>query len=685
MPFQPMIRLQRFAGIGAAILLASGVAVAQDAPPPGSPPEGAPPSGELLDGGEGKIQNIEQLDLESLLGTVTSVSRKKESVLKAPAAVTTLSADELRRSGAQMLPDLLRTVPGVQVYRNAAGSYVVSLRGTNGLANNNVVVLVDGVEINSPIDGSVDWAAIPVAMEDIEKVEVVRGPVSTIYGADAYTGVINVVTTHEDGYSGNRVRLYGGGDQHLSSMAGLSGRAGGTHEGLTWQVSGNARYDGTFKEGPVDTLHEPPLRQAGLLARAEIQAGEHAKWVLEGSGSVNQKSSLDRLVLESNPLTNTVGLLSARYERTELAPWVDSFSAWVRGTYQSESTDVERYLGLSYGGAQATRAQAGADLSFKLPATLTAGIGGDAEITRVDAPFINPADNGSVRPGYGFYASLGAEPLEALSLSAAARGDVSDMTGKLQFSYRVSAIYTLPSASFRITGSSAYRSPTWIEEAGRFVDRTTQLIFLEGSPSLLTPQVTSIEAGAILSPVSRLTISPTVYVEQMKNLLVEDFTPVVRKTFLNEPGHESLVGAELEARYRFSNDLSVMATAAWLHWLDKLSDSVSIGVPEQNAALTLGARVQGSALQQRLSYGLGGTFASKREYGIRAGIPPQIILSSLPAQARLDGSVSYRITQHPWWIFLKGQTFLPGDEVDSPLTLAAPLGTTVWAGLEYRP
>jgi len=681
-----MIRLQRFAGIGAAILLVSGVAVAQDAPPAEPPPGGTPPAGELLGGDDGKIQNIEQLDLASLLGTVSSVSRKTESVLKAPAAVTTLSGDELRRSGAQMVPDALRTVPGVQVYRNASGSYVVSLRGTNGLANNNVVVLVDGVEINSPIDGSVDWAAIPVALEDIEKVEVVRGPVSTIYGADAYTGVINIVTTgDQDAYAGNRARLYGGGDQKLSSLAGVSGRAGGSGDKLTWQVSGNARYDGTFAESPLPTLKEPPLRQAGLLGRAVLKTGEHSKFVFEGSGSINQKSSLDRLVLESNPITNTLGLLSARYELSEVTPVVDSISAWVRGTYQQESTDPARYRGLSYDGAKATRAEAGADISFKLPAGFTAGIGGDAGMTRVDAPFINPADNGTVRPGYGFYANVGAEPIDALSLTAAARGDVSDMTGKLQFSYRVSAIYTLPSASFRITGSSAYRSPTWIEEAGRFKDPATGLIFLEGSPTLLTPEVNSIEAAAILEPFSRFTLSPTVYLEKLDNLLVEDFSPVVRKTFLNEPGSESLIGAELEARYKISNELSLMGTVAWLHWLSTLDNTASIGVPAQNSELTVGARGQGSALQGRLAYGLGASVASPRKYGIRAGIPPQVILADLPTQARLDGSVSYRLTQLPWWIFLKGQTFLPSGQIESPLTLSAPLGTTVWAGLEYRP
>src|SRR5438046_1426485 len=89
------------------------------------------------------------------------------AALGGPAAVTVLGRDEIDRSGATTIPDLLRQVPGVQVIRQGPGNYIVSLRGTGGLTGNNLVVLVDGVPLNSRIDGSIDWAGLPVTPGDI--------------------------------------------------------------------------------------------------------------------------------------------------------------------------------------------------------------------------------------------------------------------------------------------------------------------------------------------------------------------------------------------------------------------------------------------------------------------------------------------------------------------------------------
>jgi hypothetical protein len=400
---------------------------------------------------------------------------------------------------------------------------------------------------------------------------------------------------------------------------------------------------------------------------------------------VDQKSSLDHLVMESNPLTNTSAFGTVRYELSNLGGLLDGATFWGRGGYLRQSTDLTLYRGLSYADASGTRAEVGADFDFKLLSHLNAEVGGNAGVTRVDAPFVNPTANGSTRPGYGFYVSLSADPTDELSFTAAARGDISDMTGKLQFSYRLSAIYALPSASFRITGSSAYRSPTWVEIGGRFVDPRTQLIFLEGSPDLRSPQVDSVEAAAILEPFSRFTLTPTVYVERLANLLIEDFAPVVRKTFINDPNTETVLGGELEARYTFGPQLSLLGSAGVLHWLKASTPDVTVGVPAENSTLTFGLRGQGSALDGRLGYGLGVNFASDRSYSVRAGIPPQVLLSTLPSQVHLDASLNYRLGTLPWNVFLKAQTYVPGDDREAPLALASDLGSTVWAGLEYRP
>src|SRR5206468_11057549 len=129
------------------------------------------------------------------LGKVTAASRTEESVLTAPTTVTVIDQEQIRQSAATTLPDLLRSVAGVQVLELAPGDYLVSLRGSGGLTGNNVVVLLDGIPLNSRIDGNVDWGSIPIDLSQVDRIEVVRGPVSTIYGPDAYTGVINIVSS----------------------------------------------------------------------------------------------------------------------------------------------------------------------------------------------------------------------------------------------------------------------------------------------------------------------------------------------------------------------------------------------------------------------------------------------------------------------------------------------------------
>lgn len=143
---------------------------------------------------EESLEDLLGLELEDTLGTTSAVSRTEENVLSAPASVTSLDARAIRLSGARTIPEVLRLITGVQVQRVAPGSYLVAMRGAGGITGNNVIVMLDGMPLNSPVDGSVDWSTVPIHPRDLERIEVVRGPVSTIYGANAYTGVIQLIS-----------------------------------------------------------------------------------------------------------------------------------------------------------------------------------------------------------------------------------------------------------------------------------------------------------------------------------------------------------------------------------------------------------------------------------------------------------------------------------------------------------
>lgn len=140
--------------------------------------------------------DLTSLDLDALMNIeVTSVSKRAEPLFQAAAAVSVLTGDEIRRSGARSLPEALRQVPGLTVARIASiNTYAVSSRGFADRLSDKLEVLVDGRSLYTPLFSGVFWDTAEVPMADIERIEVIRGPGATLWGTNAINGVINVVT-----------------------------------------------------------------------------------------------------------------------------------------------------------------------------------------------------------------------------------------------------------------------------------------------------------------------------------------------------------------------------------------------------------------------------------------------------------------------------------------------------------
>jgi outer membrane receptor protein involved in Fe transport len=148
------------------------------------------------DGEPPEVQEITELNLEDLLAAplVESAARRKQSIEDAPAAMDVFTADEIARAGITSLADLLRRVPGMFVTQTNAGQFDVGMRGVSSLGNNRVLVLLNGRRLMELDHESPAWSILPVNVGEIESIEVLRGPGSIIYGADALSGVINITT-----------------------------------------------------------------------------------------------------------------------------------------------------------------------------------------------------------------------------------------------------------------------------------------------------------------------------------------------------------------------------------------------------------------------------------------------------------------------------------------------------------
>jgi iron complex outermembrane receptor protein len=125
---------------------------------------------------------------------VTSVSKKEEKLFQTAAAVYVITQEEIRRSGLTSIPELLRLVPGLEVSRIDGSKWAISARGFNGRLANKLLVLIDGRSVYSPETSGVYWEVQDLLLEDVERIEVIRGPGGTLWGANAVNGVINIIT-----------------------------------------------------------------------------------------------------------------------------------------------------------------------------------------------------------------------------------------------------------------------------------------------------------------------------------------------------------------------------------------------------------------------------------------------------------------------------------------------------------
>ena len=140
--------------------------------------------------------DLTALQIEDLMNVdVTSASKKEQKLSKVPAAIFVITKEDIHRSGATDIPDLLRMVPGLDVAQINPGVWAISARGFNGQYSKTLLVLIDGRTVYTPTFSGVFWDAQDVPLEPIERIEIIRGPGAAVWGANAVNGVINITTS----------------------------------------------------------------------------------------------------------------------------------------------------------------------------------------------------------------------------------------------------------------------------------------------------------------------------------------------------------------------------------------------------------------------------------------------------------------------------------------------------------
>src|SRR5438477_10357923 len=166
-----------------------------------------------------------EVPIEALLEMeVTSVARHAEKLSQSPAAISVITDEDIRRSGAMSIPEALRLVPGMEVARLDASQWAVSARGFNDVFANKLLVLQDGRSIYTPLFSGVFWDVQGTLLEDIDRIEVIRGPGATLWGANAVNGVINIMTRSAKDTQGTLLSLGGGSEDRGFAAARYGGK-----------------------------------------------------------------------------------------------------------------------------------------------------------------------------------------------------------------------------------------------------------------------------------------------------------------------------------------------------------------------------------------------------------------------------------------------------------------------------
>lgn len=231
-------------------------------------------------------QQLLNLSIEELMNIkVTSVSRRPQKLSKVASAVFVITQDDIRRSGATSIPEALRMAPGVEVARVGTDKWSISVRGFNGRFANKLQVLIDGRSVYTPLFSGVIWSQQDTLIEDIERIEVIRGPGATVWGANAVNGIINIITKKAADTQGTLFTAGGGSFEH--SFVGV-------------------RYGGKLSDDTPFRIYAKGFTRDNMTALSGTNA--HDNWHSARAGfRMDHTRGIDQLTLQGDIFINSIG------------------------------------------------------------------------------------------------------------------------------------------------------------------------------------------------------------------------------------------------------------------------------------------------------------------------------------------------------------------------------------------
>jgi iron complex outermembrane recepter protein len=229
------------------------------------------------------VPDVTAMSMEDLMNMqVTSVSKRTQKVADAAAAIFVITQEDIRRSGATSIPEALRLAPGLEVARIDQNKWAIGSRGFNGRFDNKLLVLIDGRSVYTPLFSGVYWNIEDVMLEDIDRIEVIRGPGATLWGANAVDGVINIITKPAASTQ-SAIVTAGGGTEERGS--------GGVRYGSKLGDNTHYRIYGKYFDWGPSNFASGASANDGWDA---MRGGFRADWTPRGANSLTLQGDLYR-------------------------------------------------------------------------------------------------------------------------------------------------------------------------------------------------------------------------------------------------------------------------------------------------------------------------------------------------------------------------------------------------------
>ena len=480
-------------------------------------------------------EELLELSIEELLTVeVTSVAKKRQRVEDAPAAVFVISSEDIRRSGATRITDLFRMVPGVHVGENETNSVAVSARGFNERFANKLLILVDGRAVYRSVLSGVFWDQILVPLQEIERIEVVRGPGATVWGANAVNGVINIITKHPVDTQGAQISV-GVGTNELARVYGRWGGLLGEDGAYRFYVRGDVR------EGLVDGAGD----QINENARS-FQTGFRLDWEPTQHDAFTFQGDFQRGDFET--ISESAGIFS--FPVDDVAEDFLGFNLlgrWARTRTSLGDFSVQSfvdYLERGELGTSVTSVISGMEFQHSLPKFGRHEViwGANLQVTadRAEGGNVNIGQGFQTNTLFGLFVQDEIDLIEnELSLTLGTKIEHNSFSG---FEVQPSArLFWRPDEDFAVWGavSRAVRTPALFEEELNIaldpIPPGTPLnpgplpvnTFVLGSEDLEAEELYAFELGTRFSVSEDLSFDLAGYVNLYENLIVLDLEPPV--------------------------------------------------------------------------------------------------------------------------------------------------------------